>query len=253
MEWNTSLYDDKHGFVTKLGAGVLELLAPQPEERVLDIGCGTGHLAAQIAKSGAIVTGLDNSAEMISVARQTYPNIEFILADASTFTWDRTFDAIFSNAALHWVHRAEEAIVCMSRTLRPGGRFVVEFGGKGNVRRIYKALESSVLELTGRAITASNYFPSIAEYSTLLERHGLEVEQAHLFDRWTRLESGNEGLANWLRMFRRPVIESLDDASRSAVIDRVQSQLRSELYIGGTWHADYRRLRIVARKVSGDE
>ena len=248
MKWDSSFYDQKHSFVTRYGEGVLALLAPAAGERILDVGCGTGHLTDQISRSGAIVTGIDSSIEMIATAHAAYPSIEFVVADASDFSFDRPFDAIFSNAALHWVHRAEEAVICMSRALRPGGRFVVEFGGKGNVRRIYSALEAVVQERAGISVTAQNYFPSIGEYCPLLERHGLQVTSAVLFDRFTRLEDGEEGLSNWIRMFRRSVIEALPEELRGPVLEEVKARTRKTLFKDGAWHADYRRLRIVAHK-----
>ena len=250
MKWNTSFYDEKHSFVTRYGEGVLEWLAPAPGERILDVGCGTGHLTERISRAGAIVTGIDSSVEMVATAHETYPEIEFVVADASNFSLDRPFDAIFSNAALHWVHRAEEAVICMARALRPGGRFVVEFGGKGNVRRIYTALEEAIREQTGAEVRAANYFPSIGEYTPLLERHGLQVEQALLFDRFTRLEDGEDGLRNWVRMFRQPVLDSLTEAQQERVLLDVMARCRESLYKQGAWHADYRRLRILARKAS---
>lgn len=249
MKWDTTLYDDKHAFVTQYGAGVLELLAPQPNEQILDVGCGTGHLTQMIALAGAIPTGLDSSAEMIATARSAYPDLKFVQADVADFVIDHTFDAIFSNAALHWVHRAEEAVVCMSRALRPGGRFVVEFGGKGNVQQIYSTLEQALEEIAGIPVSLANYFPSLAEYSTLLERHGIEVTQAMLFERPTRLEAGEAGLENWIRMFRGQAFATLSDAVQRDVIDRVQQRLRNSLFHDDAWYADYRRLRIVGRKV----
>ncbi|MFN0088425.1 MAG: class I SAM-dependent methyltransferase [Blastocatellia bacterium] len=248
MKWDSSLYDQKHSFVTRYGEGVLALLAPAAGERILDVGCGTGHLTDLISRSGAIVTGIDNSTEMIATAHAAYPAIEFVVADASEFSFDRPFDAIFSNAALHWVHRAEEAVRCMSRALRPGGRFVVEFGGRGNVRRIYSALEEAIREQTGNLVTAQNYFPSIGEYCPLLERNGLQVASAVLFDRMTRLEDGEDGLSNWIRMFRRDVIENLPEEARAPVLEEVKARTRPALFKDGAWHADYRRLRIVAYK-----
>ena len=249
MQWDSSLYDNKHSFVTKYGEGVLELLAPKPGERILDVGCGTGHLTSQIAQAGAVVTGLDSSGEMIATAQAAYPTIQFVVADASDFSFEQPFDAVFSNAALHWVHDAEEAIVCMSRALRPGGRFIVEFGGKGNVKHIYSALEQAIWDLAGIRVSAANYFPSIGEYASLLEKHGIQAADARLFDRFTRLEDGDDGIGNWIRMFRRAALEALSDEMKSAVIDRVKERLRGALFQDGAWHAEYRRLRIVAYKV----
>lgn len=242
MKWNTSLYDDKHAFVTRYGAGVLELLSPQPGETILDVGCGTGHLTQQLALAGAIPTGIDSSSDMIESARRAYPDIEFVQADAANFSFDRKFDALFSNAALHWVQRADDAAACMARVLRPGGRFVVEFGGRGNVRQIDTALRNAVAEVAGVESQPANFFPSIAEYATILERHGIEVIQAHLFERPSRLEDGEQGLANWIRMFRSPTLAPLPDDTQREVVDRVAEQLRPKLFRDGAWFADYRRL-----------
>src|SRR5690242_15677096 len=123
--WDAALYDDKHAFVWKQAASLLELLAPQPGERVLDLGCGTGQLAA----AGAEVVGLDHSPAMVEQARRLYPQLRFELGDARRFAFAKPFDAVFSNAALHWVREPEAAIACIRDALKPGGRFVAEFGG----------------------------------------------------------------------------------------------------------------------------
>lgn len=248
MKWDSSFYDQKHSFVTKYGEDLVELLAPQEGERILDIGCGTGHLTNLIAQKGAIVIGLDNSAEMVRAAEASYPNVRFVVADAASFSFDERFDAIFSNAALHWVHRAEQAVASISQALKTGGRLVVEFGGKGNVAQIYTALEETVLEIAHLHVTAQNYFPSIGQYATLLENHRLQVASAVLFDRLTKLGEGEDGLENWIKMFRRGVMEELPEATRPLIIDKVKARLRNSLFRDGVWHADYRRLRIVAYK-----
>ena len=248
MKWDTNLYDQKHSFVTKYGEDLLSLLNAKPGERILDIGCGSGHLTKQIADTGAEVTGLDSSQEMIATAQAAYPAIHFIVADASDFSFAEPFDAIFSNAALHWVERAEEAIICMSRALKPGGRFVIEMGGKGNIAGIATELEKALKNLDGREVKATNYFPSIGEYSTLLEKHGIEVVSALLFDRPTKLEGGEEGLENWIKMFRRELLANLSEEEKLAVFAEVKTALRDKLFKAGNWYADYRRLRIVAFK-----
>ena len=245
-KWDASLYDQKHAFVFKYGEELIGLLDPQRGERILDVGCGTGHLTSRIADRGADVTGLDSSTEMIESARATYPQITFCVADAADFSFVEPFDGIFSNAALHWVKRAEDAVICMSRALRPGGRLVVEFGGYGNVRRIYTALEAAIKEVLGREVEASNFFPSIGEYASILERHGIVVRNAQLFERMTRLEDGESGMRNWITMFRGELLAETSEAEREAVFAHVEERTRNELFNEGNWFADYHRLRIVA-------
>src|ERR1700758_742036 len=120
--WDSALYEDRHSFVWKKAGDLVELLDPKPAERILDLGCGTGHLTAKIAATGAEVTGLDSSTSMIAQARQNFPALKFALADARDFQFDEPFDAVFSNAALHWVHDAEAVIRCVAAALRSGGR-----------------------------------------------------------------------------------------------------------------------------------
>ncbi len=247
-QWNAALYDRKHAFVFEYGKDVLSLLAPHPGERILDVGCGTGHLTKSIADAGAAVVGIDSSAEMIAKAKESYPDIAFQVADARDFAFPEPFDAIFSNAALHWVLEPERAVICMAKALRPGGRFVIEMGGKGNVGRILTALETAMRDLAGVEVSARNYFPSIGEYTPLLEKHGLEIEQAWLFDRPTPLDDGENSVRNWLTMFRGSVFDDLSDDVKEAVLSSVETTLRPELFADGNWTADYRRLRITARK-----
>jgi trans-aconitate methyltransferase len=253
MQWNAKLYDQKHAFVTRYGEDVVALLAPQIGERVLDVGCGTGHLTAQIADNGAHVVGMDSSEEMISVAQQAHPNLKFVVGDAADFSLEtlgesEPFDAIFSNAALHWVTRMEDAVVCMAGVLRLGGRLVVEFGGKGNIEQITHAFDKVARKEANIQVVHGRVYPSIAEYSALLERHGFLVRQAELFDRPTKLEDGANGLRNWLLQFNRAVLAQIPVANQDAVIAATEESLRNTLFKSGSWFADYRRLRIVALK-----
>src|SRR5262249_12224499 len=142
----------------------VDQLAPQPGERILDVGCGTGHLTAQIAQSGASVVGLDNSPEMLTAARAAYPGLEFVQADARQFTFAEPFDAVFSNAALHWVREPQRVIRCIREALKPGGRFVAELGGKGNVQTIAHALRAAAEQLGLPLAESPWYFPGVAEY-----------------------------------------------------------------------------------------
>jgi trans-aconitate methyltransferase len=109
-QWDAAQYNQTFSFVWQYGSGILELLDPHPAERILDLGSGTGHLTAKIAESGATVVGVDHSAEMVATARETYPEIDFHQMDATGISVDEPFDAVFSNAVLHWVTPPERAI-----------------------------------------------------------------------------------------------------------------------------------------------
>lgn len=248
--WNTALYEGKHGFVWKYGEDVIELLAPQPEEIILDLGCGTGQLTNKIADSGAKVIGIDRSEEMICKAKQNYPQLKFMVADATNFQVEQPLDAVFSNATLHWVKQPKAVVNCIQKALKPGGRFVAEFGGKGNVRQIVQALTEALVNsgYSLPAIANPWYFPSIGEYTSLLEEYGLEVTYAHLFDRPTPLEAGDNGLANWLRMFAGSFLSELSQEQEHKIIEQVVTKLKPILYSNGIWKVDYRRIRIVAIK-----
>lgn len=246
--WDAGLYDQTAAFVWRHGSDLIDLLAPQPGERVLDLGCGTGHLTAALAARGARVVGLDNDPAMIEYARRAYPALPFVLGDAVSFRFAEPFDAVFSNAALHWVTRAADAAACIAAALRPGGRFVAELGGKGNVDAIVTALTAALAE-TGYPFVPERfpwYFPSIGEYAALLEATGLEPVFAALFDRPTRLEGGESGLRDWLALFGRTFLESVPPEQIDAVVQLVEERLRPRLFRDGAWHVDYRRLRIVA-------
>ena len=240
-QWNVDLYENKHSYVWQYGAKIVDILAPQPQERILDLGCGTGQLTANIAATGASVVGLDSASSAIAQAESNYPEIQFNLANGTDFSFDIPFDAVFSNAALHWMKPPEAAIKCIWDTLKPGGRLVAEFGGKGNIQRIIEALNLALSEPNDNLW----YFPSIGEYSSLLETQGFKVTYASLSDRPTQLE-GEDGLANWLEMFAGDRLISL--SSKAEIINQIESQLRSALYREGHWFADYKRIQIVAFK-----
>ncbi|WP_435349715.1 class I SAM-dependent methyltransferase [Haloarchaeobius sp. HRN-SO-5] len=245
-EWAAGAYDDSHAFVYEYGEGVVDLLDPEPDEWVLDLGCGTGHLTASIAASGATVVGLDAERSMLAEAARTYPDLRFVRGDARRFAFRRPFDAVFSNAALHWIHEQDAVLSSVADALRPGGRFVAELGGAGNVAAIVGAVEDAASD-RGYAVTNPWYFPTVGEYATRLEDHGFEVQYASLFDRPTELDDGEAGLASWLGMFGDGLLGPVPEHEREDVISAAEDLLRDELFADGTWTADYRRLRVVAR------
>lgn len=248
--WNAGLYDDRFSFIWQYGSSLIDLLDPQPGERILDLGCGTGHLAQTIASRGAHVVGMDQSASMIQQARDNYPDIEFDVADASDFVVHELFDAVFSNAVLHWVRDAEGAATCISRVLKPGGRLVAEFGGKGNVGKIVDATIDALRDTGYTYREARNpwFFPGIAEYASLLDRCGLETISATLFDRPTLLDGGERGLELWLEMFGDTFFSGISTDARRKIVASIEQRLRPVLFHDDAWYADYRRLRVVALK-----
>lgn len=247
--WDTELYEARHDFVWKLGQGVIDLLDPKPGERVLDVGCGTGHLTQAIAEQGAEVVGFDRSPEMIGQARQNFPRLQFMLGDAADMSFYEEFDAVFSNAALHWMLKAPEVAKRMAHALKRGGRIAVEFGGKGNIAVIQNAIESVLLRYYGTSLPESRtYFPSISEYSSVLESSGLEVRFAYLFDRPTPLV-GEQGMEDWIRQFKWYYFEPLPLDQRKRALVEVIEELRPVLKRDRAWFADYRRLRMLAVKL----
>lgn len=248
--WDAQTYDAKHNFVWKLAAGVIELLEPKKGERILDLGCGTGHLTAKIAESGAQVVGLDPSERMLAQARDAYPKLELHQGDGRDFSFPEPFDAVFTNATLHWIPEADAVIAAVARNLKPGGRFVGEFGGKGNVATLHQSLAEAAAQLGLPAFEPNHthYFPSPAEYATKLENGGFEISFLTIFDRPTPLE-GEHGGRNWLKQFCAFYLDGLEAGPREAVLDKAEEIMRPKLYKDGGWHADYRRLRFVGRRV----
>jgi SAM-dependent methyltransferase len=249
-KWDAGLYDDKHSFVWKLAAGVLELLDAKAGERILDLGCGTGHLTAKIAEAGAHVVGVDRSPEMIRQARLKYPLLRFEVMDAREIVVDGIFDAVFSNATLHWIKEPERVIAGIRKSLRPGGRFVAEFGGKGNNGELLKVVPHAWAKLgLAGPVPHPWYYPSLAEYAGLLEQNGFEVTHATLFDRPTPLDDGERGLRNWLEMFGGAFVEGLPVSTRERLLVEIERELHPTLFRDAHWVMDYRRLRVAAKRL----
>lgn len=248
--WKAELYDTKFSFVSEFGKDVVQLLSPTIGEKIFDLGCGSGYLAQEISKSGAVVTGMDLSHEMIANARCKYPHIQFFIGNAENFKLDELFDAVFSNAALHWMKNGKQVAESVWNVLNKGGRFVAEFGGKGNVDAIIKATSEVLSEDYGIDADKRNpwYFPSIAEYSTLLEQQGFHVTYAVHYDRPTKMEDSENGLAHWLTGFADDFFSELSEEQKKMAFGKIANKAKKELFYHGNWHLDYKRLRIMAIK-----
>ncbi|MBV9264785.1 MAG: methyltransferase domain-containing protein [Acidobacteriaceae bacterium] len=248
QRWDAELYEARHGFVWHFGESLVELLDPKPGERILDLGCGPGHLTYRIAEHGASVVGLDASPEMIGQARQNFPTVHFVLQDAASMAFDDEFDAVFSNATLHWILDATAVAKAMFSALRKGGRVVAEFGGRGNVRTVETAINAVIEKYSGSPAVSRRFYPSVGQYAAILEGAGFELRFAHLFDRPTPLE-GEHGMENWIRQFSGFYFEALPADVRQQALNEAVERVRPTLFRDGEWFADYRRLRIIAVKI----
>jgi len=245
QHWDPERYARNARFVADLGAPVVELLAPKPGERILDLGCGDGALTEKLATLGVVVFGVDASPEQVAAARARGLDAQVMRAEALEI--DATFDAVFSNAALHWVKDADAVIAGVWRALRPGGRFVGEMGGAGNIAAIREALWR-VLARRGIDADAIDpwYFPAPEEYRGRLEARGFVVRSIALIPRPTMLPGD---IAGWLDTFAEPFLTAVPPKDRGMVVGELREALAPRLVdADGAWVADYVRLRFAADK-----
>ena len=245
--WNPSSYATNAGFVPALGQPVLDLLQPKPGERILDLGCGDGVLTQKLAEMRVEVVGVDSSPEMVAAARKH--GLDARLTDATALKFTNEFDAVFSNAVLHWVKDDPDAAIASAyRALRSPGRFVGELGGHGCVAAVNLALMVGLEKrgIKNAAAVCPWYFPTVDDYTARLERAGFVAESVQLIPRPTPLATGMRG---WLETFANPFCAVLPEEERGNFLDETTKMLRPVLCDEqGRWTADYMRLRFVARK-----
>jgi trans-aconitate methyltransferase len=243
QHWNPAQYGKNGRFVSDLGMPVVELLSPQSGERILDLGCGDGALTIKLVELGCTLVGVDSSAEMVRTAKSL--GLDARIMDGQSLRFANEFDAVFSNAALHWMKNPECVIAGVWRALKPGGRFVGEFGGYGNVATIVTALESA-LSSRGLAVASPWFFPRPEEYRVLLEASGFQVKTIDLIPRPTLLPGDVGG---WLETFAQPYTSAVPAVDRQSFISEVVEALCNVLCdTNGNWYADYVRLRFFATK-----
>ena len=242
--WSAGTYDAHARFVSDLAGDVLAWLDPRAGERILDVGCGDGVLTAELVRRGADVAGVDTSDDLLRAAMGRGLAVKHMNGEALDFQAE--FDAVFSNAALHWMLDGAAVVAGVRRALRLGGRFVAEFGGHGNVAAIVTALRAVAKARGGDAsLSGPWFFPTPAEYRGLLEAEGFTVRRIGLYPRPTPLKTG---MGEWLKLFRKPFFEQFENEEEIALAECVDL-LRPSLCDGhGNWTADYVRLRVEAVK-----
>jgi trans-aconitate methyltransferase len=244
--WDARDYAKNGRFVADLAESLVDWLAPQAGERILDLGCGDGALTEKLIECGATVVGVDASAELVAAARER--GIDARLADAQALTFAGEFDAVFSNAAMHWMKRDPDGVLAgVARALKPGGRFVAEMGAAGNIAAIRGAIHDAMARRGYDAAQADPwFFPTLADYRRRLQAAGFDVVAIESFPRPTLLPSDISG---WLRTFAQAFLAIVPQDERAALIAEVQDSLHDRLAnTAGQWTADYVRLRFVAMK-----
>lgn len=243
--WDPAAYARDARFVPELAGDVVALLAPQVGERILDLGCGDGALTKRIADSCCEVIGVDASPAMVETAMGK--GVDARVMDGHDLRFDEEFDAVFSNASLHWMKEPERVIAGVRKALKKGGRFVGELGGDGNIAVVMEGLRTALRE-RGLAFDALNpwYYPTDQEYRARLERAEMRVQECRLIPRPTPLATD---LVAWLRIFARKFTEALPEADREEFLEDVSRRCESRLRdSGGRWQVDYVRLRFAAIK-----
>lgn len=250
MQWDAVKYTNDFSFVHEYGSALLDLIEGE-NLSVLDLGCGNGALTKELSARGCDAEGVDASEELLETARANYPELRFWLADAVSFRTDRQYDVVFSNAVFHWIERERQPamIAHVFDALKPGGQFVFEFGGYGNNACIHGALRRE-FEKRELSYKMPFYFPTVGEYTSLLEQGGFLVRSASLLDRPTKLKSG---LYDWIRMFVKAPFEGVGQAVSEEIIQSAVSELEGTLYHDGNWYADYVRLRCRAIKLPREQ
>ncbi len=250
MTWDAQTYDETFGFVTEHGSVVLDLAKPEPGERILDLGCGTGHQTAQLSALGVAAVGVDVDAAMIARAREAHPDTPFLIGDAASLRPEGVlgdpFDAVVSNAALHWMPDQSAVLAAARALLRPGGRFVAEQGGVGNVARIWSSITAAHREVGLPSPVSPWCFPTPGEQAARLEAAGFRVRFVALVDRPTTLPDGSSA-ATWTTMFGHELIGGLDASTRATLLERIDVHAAAAgLHTPDGWVLDYVRLRFVA-------
>ncbi|MGN1318855.1 MAG: class I SAM-dependent methyltransferase [Lachnospirales bacterium] len=249
IDWNSKDYKEQFSFVPEYGEDVISLITKEKGCSVIDLGCGNGTLTKKLYDLGYDVIGVDMSESMLSLAEKEYPNLKFIKGDALNFKVEKKVDVVFSNAVFHWIdsYNHEKMLSNIYNALNDNGELVCEFGGYGCAESVHETLEN-LFNKRNMEYKRTFYFPTIGEYTPILEKCGFKVEYAILFDRPT-LQKSQEGLIDWINMFVKAPFENVDLKIKDEILQEAKAILKNKLFVNNKWYIDYVRIRIRARKI----
>ncbi|WOO39119.1 class I SAM-dependent methyltransferase [Anaerocolumna sp. AGMB13020] len=246
MKWDSRLYDNKHNFVAEYGKSLLDYVPADKSQNILDLGCGTGLLTAELARKSGCVLGIDGSPDMIEKARKQYPELTFEVMDALELPFDHKWDIIFSNAVFHWIADQELLLQKIHNSLKPSGKLICEFGAFGNIKTIEQGF-STVLEHLGHPYHSKFTFPTDEHFGSFLIKNGFIIEELYAYDRPTPLNDGDKGLYNWAKQFFETDLKEFKDTDQDFILRKLLEEVRDNLWDGTSWVADYKRLKVIAR------
>ncbi|BDD06981.1 class I SAM-dependent methyltransferase [Aureibacter tunicatorum] len=249
--WYAKEYQEKHKYIYQNGKELIKLLNPQKGEKILDLGCGTGELTYEIQQLGAETIGIDLSPEMITRAKHKFPEMNFRQVPAEKMSYHHSFDAVFSNETIHWVTNQIQLTSKIYNALKQNGRFIAEFGSRGNCRKTIQAIKKMLVKLNKpeRIELIQWYFPSISSYTDLLEAYGLEVRYAEIFDHPTVMEDPDRGVIEWLHSFADYLFGGYSYDEKEVIFAEIQESLKNSNFREGKWYLDYKRMRVSAIKL----
>ncbi len=248
MKWNSSLYDNAQAFVSEYGKDLISFIPKKENQKILDLGCGTGDLMQEIANTFYCdVVGSDYSKEMIEKAKEKYPILDFFVCDACKIPFSDEFDVVFSNAVFHWIADQKALHQSIYNALKTEGLLICEFGAYKNIENISNAFSNALAEY-GDNYTSPFYFPKVEQHIDVLQHTGFKIEKIYDYDRPTVLPNGDLGLRQWVSQFFSVDLLKYDDNKQEEILLSVEHELKPSMYDGENWIADYRRLRVIACK-----
>ncbi len=248
MKWNSELYDNAQNFVSKYGKGLIDFIPCKENQSILDLGCGTGDLTSEIYdRLSTNIIGVDASGEMIAKARNKYPNIYFDVCDATKLHFENEFDVVFSNAVFHWIPNQNNLHKSIYNALKKDGVLICEFGADKNIYNITSAFANAISKYND-IYYSPFYFPTVKEHSEVVKNNSFIIDKIYDYDRPTVLPNSSLGLRQWVYQFFSEALNKYNERQQEEILCSVENQLRTTMFDGEKWTADYRRLRLVAHK-----